>query len=66
MRKILENKIRCRKCGDILVSTHAHDFRECSCKAVAVDGGPYCLRRLGEPEDWEDLSVLEPEEEANS
>ena len=31
--------IRCRKCGDTIFSRCRHDFRRCSCKAVAIDGG---------------------------
>ena len=59
MRKILVNKIRCRKCGDIIESKSVHDFKFCKCELVAVDGGHDYLRRLGELEDWEDLSEYE-------
>ena len=27
MEKIITNKIRCKKCGDIIESTHRHDFK---------------------------------------
>ena len=56
MKKIIENKIRCKKCGDVIESTHRHDFKFCKCGAVAVDGGKDYLRRCGEREDWEELS----------
>ena len=59
MRKILVNKIRCNKCGDVIESKSVHDFNFCKCESVAVDGGHDYLRRLGELEDWEDLSVCE-------
>ena len=59
MRKILVNKIRCKKCGDIIESKSVHDFNFCKCESVAADGGHDYLRRLGELEDWEDLSVCE-------
>ena len=59
MRKILINKIRCKKCGDIIESKSVHDFKFCKCESVAVDGGHDYLRRLGELEDWEDMSVYE-------
>lgn len=59
MRKIFVNKIRCKKCGDIIESKSVHDFKFCKCESVAVDGGHNYLRRLGEPEDWEDLSEYE-------
>ena len=56
MRKIIVNKIRCKRCGDVIESKSVHDFKFCKCEAVAVDGGHDYLRRLGETEDWEDLS----------
>ena len=59
MFRILKNAIRCKKCGDVIESVSVHDFKFCSCKACAVDGGHTYLRRLGYPEDWEDLSVTE-------
>ena len=59
MRKILVNKIRCKKCGDIIESKSVHDFKFCKCESVAVDGGHDYLRLLGELEDWEDMSVCE-------
>ena len=37
MRKILVNKIRCKKCGDIIESKSVHDFIFCKCESVAVD-----------------------------
>lgn len=57
MRKILVNKIRCKNCGDIIESKSVHDFNFCKCESVAVDGGHDYLRRVGELEDWEELSV---------
>ena len=48
---IIRNRIRCRRCGDIIESTYTHEFVRCSCGAVAVDGGREYLRRLGEIED---------------
>ena len=56
---IKTNKIMCRKCGDIIESILAHDFKFCSCGACAVDGGTEYLRRVGEREDWEELSQFE-------
>lgn len=51
MEKIITNKIRCKKCGDIIESTHRHDFKFCKCGAVAVDGGRDYLRRCGNREE---------------
>lgn len=61
-RKIVTNKIRCKKCGDIIESTYRHDFKDCKCGAVSVDGGKDYLRRCGNREDWEDMSVWEEED----
>ncbi len=58
-RKIVINKIKCKKCGDIIESTYRHDFRSCKCDAVSVDGGKDYLRRCGNREDWEDMSEWE-------
>ena len=63
MRKIIVNKIRCKRCGDVIESKSVHDFKFCKCEAVAVDGGHDYLRRLGETEDWEDLSKYETVDE---
>ena len=35
-----------------------NNFKWCSCKSVAVDGGHEYLRRLGNEEDFEDLSYV--------
>ena len=59
MKKIIFNKIKCKKCGDIIESAHRHDFKFCKCGAVAVDGGRDYLRRCGEIENYEELSVTE-------
>lgn len=59
---IIENKIKCKKCGDIIESTYRHDFKFCKCGAVAVDGGKDYLRRLGNQEDYEELSKVEGKE----
>ena len=62
-RKIVTNKIECKRCGDIIESTYRHDFKDCKCGAVAVDGGKDYLRRGGNREDWEDMSVWETVDE---
>lgn len=53
---IVTNKIRCKKCGDIIESKYRHDYKECKCGAVAVDGGHDYIRRIGEQNDYEELS----------
>ena len=59
MKKIIINKIKCKKCGDIIESAHRDDFKFCKCGAVAVDGGHDYLRRCGNLDEFEDLSVTE-------
>ena len=59
MKKIIRNRIRCRKCNDMIESTTVHDFQFCRCGAVAVDGGYAYLKRSGNPEDFEELSECE-------
>lgn len=53
---IVKNAIRCKHCGDVIVSTYRHDFKFCSCQRCAVDGGRDYLRRCGNPDDYEELS----------
>ena len=65
---ILRNAIRCKRCGDVIESKHRHDFRTCSCGAVAVDGGYDYLRRIhpcncDSDDAYEELSVTDSEEE---
>lgn len=52
MLKILaKNAIKCNSCGDIIESTHRHDFKWCSCKSCAVDGGLAYQKRCAKTED---------------
>ena len=56
MQKILINRIKCKKCGDIIQSNSVHDFKFCKCKSVAVDGGQDYIRRIGNADDFEELT----------
>ena len=58
-QKIKSNKIKCRKCDDVIESKHVHDFKWCSCKTIAVDGGKDYLRRVGVLDMAEELSEYE-------
>lgn len=58
-KKILVNKIQCKKCKDIIESKYVHDFKWCKCKSIAVDGGLEYLRRIGNFEDIIELSEFE-------
>ena len=53
---IITNKVKCKKCGDIIESKHRHDFKYCKCGSIAVDGGHDYLRRIGSLEDYIELS----------
>ena len=59
MKKIIRNRIKCKKCGEIIESTCRHDFKFCKCGAVAVDGGKDYLRRVGSKDDYEELIEYE-------
>ncbi len=61
-KKLIHNRIKCLKCGDIIESTHRHDWVQCSCGACFVDGGHDYMRVGGNFEDWEDMSEWETEE----
>lgn len=52
------NKIKCKKCGNIIESKTINDLKRCSCGAVAVDGGKEYLKRIGNDEEYEELSEL--------
>lgn len=55
--EIISNKIKCKKCGDVIESKSTNDLKRCSCGAVAVDGWKEYLKRLGNEKDYEDLSI---------
>lgn len=59
---IVSNQIKCLKCGDTPYSSHRHDYRTCKCGAVAVDGGAEYLRRIGDPELIQDMSIFVEDE----
>ena len=56
--EIIKNAIKCKKCGDEIESKTVHDFKFCKCGAVADEGGHDYLRRCGNREDWEEMSVM--------
>ena len=57
MNQIIQNEAECKKCNDIIWSAYTHDFKSCSCGAIAVDGGMSYIKRSGNPEDIEDRSL---------
>jgi len=64
--KIIINKIRCKKCNDIIESKTVNDFKKCKCGAIAIDGGKQYLKRLGKFEDIEELSVIKGDNNENN
>lgn len=58
---IISNKIRCKHCNDIIESKTVHDFKQCKCGSVFVDGGKQYLRRgfpaFPKEEHYEELST---------
>ena len=55
--EIISNKIKCKKCGDVIESKNTNDYKRCSCGAVAVDGGKDYLKRIGNEKDYEEISI---------
>lgn len=68
MNKLKINRIRCKKCGDIIDSQTRHDFRVCQCGTCGIDGGHDYAERCWEPQEdpndipFEDLSTYEEDE----
>lgn len=59
MDKIITNKIKCRKCGDVIESVFTHDLKRCKCGAVEIDGGKEYLRRSAKSiDDFIELSTV--------
>lgn len=43
--------VMCAQCLDVIQSEHRHDFKRCSCGAIAIDGGSDYTKLMGNPED---------------
>jgi len=54
MTKIIENKVKCKSCGDIIVSTQNGRKVSCSCGSTIIDGGLFELIREGN--DFDELT----------
>lgn len=53
---IIQNAAICLSCNDYIFSKHRHDFVQCSCGAIFVDGGQEYLRRGGDLNKIADMS----------
>ena len=63
-KRLIRNRIKCLKCGDIIESKSVHDWVQCTCGACYVDGGHDYLRRSFKEKDcYIDLSITEKLEE---
>lgn len=56
-KKIVENKAKCRRCGDVLTSTNPDSTVYCKCLAVHISGGRQKLLRGGVLEYCEEMAV---------
>lgn len=52
-------RIRCRKCGNILQSKYRHDFQMCKCGSCYIDGGNDYCRVGGEKEKIKSLCNIQ-------
>ncbi len=57
------NRAKCRKCGDVIESTHRHDFVSCKCGAIFVDGGNDYWRFGGDMAAFERLWDQKPKKD---
>ena len=58
MDQILSNQAMCLKCGDEIYSASRHDYTECKCGEISVDGGmAYLHHGFKNRENFMDLSV---------
>ncbi len=45
---IYRNSIKCKNCGDEIISRNRYDYNDCSCFGCSVDGGGEYFKRSGE------------------
>jgi hypothetical protein len=57
-RKIVENKARCTRCGDTLVSTNPDKIVYCTCLAIHISGGTRKTLRGGTLNFLEERSIF--------
>lgn len=59
--RIVSNKAKCNKCGDVVISLQVNEYVHCKCGAIAVAGGDKSIMRLGHHNDILELSEKEYE-----
>lgn len=62
MKKILErineNIVKCKHCKDIIESLSVNDYKKCYCGKIEISGGHDYLKRIGNKDDYEELSNI--------
>lgn len=62
---IVRNAVKCLDCSVEIESTHVHDWKQCDCGNVFVDGGKDYIRRgFVNAERYVEMSVFTDDEEA--
>lgn len=56
----MRNRAKCKLCGYIIESKHMHDYVECKCGAIAVDGGSDYFRAVAN--EWENFLRIDDED----
>jgi hypothetical protein len=44
--------VMCAKCLDVIHSRSRHDFAQCQCGAIGIDGGSEYTKCVGNPENF--------------
>ena len=57
MWDVIRTKVKCKICGDILITKQNVEWIECSCGAVRIIGHGTFKAIKAKPEDFEDLST---------
>lgn len=57
-KRIIHNRIQCKKCNQVIESKYRHEFVLCKCGTVGIDGGLDYIRRIGNRNDYIELSIF--------
>lgn len=52
------NAAKCLRCNDILISHHRHDYVQCSCGAIFIDGGNDYMRYGGDMKAFQRIWIV--------
>lgn len=62
-KRLIQNVAKCYDCGDVIQSTHVHDWVPCSCGNIFVDGGLEYIRFGYQNDNWISLCEWDEEDE---